>query len=68
MTQQVLLCYDENHFRIEMTSNAYGGIRVSNIIKIDAKFLCPVCSIVLYKPHQLDCCGTLVCEGCLVDQ
>lgn len=45
-------------------NDAFGGVKVGNIEKIDPKFGCALCELILLYPHQLFCCGTRLCEWC----
>ena len=43
----------------------FGGLRVSNLIDINPKFTCTICKYLLLYPHQLLCCGAVLCRWCL---
>ncbi len=40
------------------------GFDAQNKGILDRKFICPVCSLILQDPVQLDTCGHRLCQSC----
>ncbi len=51
--------------KINNKKDLFGGIKAGNLDKIDTKFICGLCTLVLFLPWQLLCCGVLLCGWCL---
>jgi len=44
-----------------------GGTDAKNKNILDKKFICPLCSLILHDPIQLNC-GHRVCQSCIPPQ
>ena len=44
------------------------GFNASNKNILDRKYICPVCSLILRDPLQLNTCGHRLCQSCLDTQ